>query len=99
MFDIETVKSRVAELCRRVKATRLDIFGSATGESFGDQSDVDVLVRFESDGEGLFNRYFDLKEGLEEIFGRPVDLVIEGVVRNPYFRASIERSRKNVYAA
>jgi hypothetical protein len=50
-------------------------------------------------GGGLFNRYFDLKEGLERIFGRPVDVVVERAVVNPYFKASIERSRKNVYAA
>jgi predicted nucleotidyltransferase len=99
MFDIETFKPRIAELCRRVKVSRLDVFGSATDESFGTQSDIDVLVRFQQDGGGLFNRYFDLKEGLEQIFGRPVDVVVEGSVRNPYFQASIERSRKNVYAA
>ena len=99
MLDIEKFKLEVAELCRRVKVSRLDVFGSATDESFGSQSDIDVLVQFQRDGGGLFNRYFDLKEGLERIFGRPVDVVVEGSVRNQYFQASIERSRKNVYAA
>ncbi len=99
MFDIETFKPRITELCRRVKVSRLDVFGSATDESFDAQSDIDVLVRFQRDEGGLFNRYFDLKEGLEQIFGRPVDVVVEGNVRNPYFQASIERSRKNIYAA
>jgi predicted nucleotidyltransferase len=99
MLDIATFKPRIDELCRRVKVNRLDVFGSATDESFGDLSDVDVLVRFEPDGEGLFNRYFDLKEGLEEIFGRPVDVVIEDAIRNPYFKAGIEHGRRNVYAA
>lgn len=98
MFDIESFKLRIAELCRRVKVSRLDVFGSATEGSLGDQSDVDVLVRFEPDGEGLFDRYFDLKEGLEEIFGRPVDVVMEDAVRNPYFKAGIEHSRRNLYA-
>jgi predicted nucleotidyltransferase len=98
VFDLEPFKPRIADLCRRVNVSRLDVFGSATDASFSDESDVDVLVRFERDG-GLFNRYFDLKEGLEEILGRPVDVIIEDAVRNPYFRAGIERSRKNVYAA
>jgi hypothetical protein len=98
MFNFEAHKSKIAELCARLKVSRLDVFGSATGESFGADSDIDVLVRFERDGAGLFERYFDLKEGLEEMLGRPVDVVVEGAVKNPYFKASMERSRRNLYA-
>jgi predicted nucleotidyltransferase len=100
MFDIEKFEPEIAELCRRLKISRLDVFGSATSESeeFRAESDIDVLVRFEQDGGGLFNRYFDLKEGLEAIFGRPVDVVVEDSLKNPYFRASVERSRRAVYA-
>jgi len=99
VFDFDRVKPEIDELCRRLKVSRLDVFGSAVDESFGPQSDIDVLVQFERDGEGLFNRYFDLKEELERIVGRPVDVVIERAVVNPYFKASIERSRRNLYAA
>jgi predicted nucleotidyltransferase len=98
MLDIEKLQPEITELCRRLKISRLDIFGSATSEEFRAESDVDVLVRFEQDGGGLFNRYFDLKEGLEAIFGRPVDVVVEGSLKNPYFKASVERSRRTVYA-
>jgi hypothetical protein len=98
MFDIEKFEPQIAELCRRLKISRLDVFGSATSDDFHAESDVDVLVRFERDGEGLFNRYFDLKEGLESLFGRPVDVVVEDSLKNPYFRASVERSRRTVYA-
>jgi uncharacterized protein len=98
MLDIEKFESQIAELCRRLRISRLDIFGSATSEEFRAESDVDVLVRFELDGGGLFDRYFDLKEGLEGIFGRPVDVVVEDSLRNPYFKASVDRSRRTVYA-
>jgi predicted nucleotidyltransferase len=98
MLDIEKFEPEIAELCRRLKISRLDVFGSATSEEFRAESDVDVLVRFEQDGGGLFNRYFDLKEGLEGIFGRPVDVVVEDSLRNPYFKASVDRSRRTVYA-
>jgi predicted nucleotidyltransferase len=98
MLDIEKYIPEIAELCRHLKISRLDVFGSATSDDFHAESDVDVLVRFEQDGDGLFNRYFDLKEGLERIFGRPVDVVVEDSLKNPYFRASVERSRKTVYA-
>jgi predicted nucleotidyltransferase len=96
MFDIEKFEPEITDLCRRLRVGRLDVFGSATSEDFHADSDVDVLVRFEGDG-GLFDRYFDLKEGLEAIFGRPVDVVVEDALKNPYFKASIERSRKIVY--
>jgi predicted nucleotidyltransferase len=98
MLDIEKYMPEIAELCRRLRINRLDVFGSATSDDFHAESDVDVLVRFEQDGDGLFNRYFDLKEGLESIFGRPVDVVVEDSLRNPYFKASVERSRRTVYA-
>jgi predicted nucleotidyltransferase len=98
MLDIDKFKPEIGELCRRLRISRLDVFGSATSESFCADSDVDVLVRFEQDGGRLFSRYFDLKEGLEKIFGRPVDVVTEDSLKNPYFKASVERSRKLVYA-
>lgn len=98
MLDIEKYIPEIAELCRRLRISRLDVFGSATSDDFHAESDVDVLVQFARDGDGLFNRYFDLKEGLEGIFGRPVDVVVEDSLRNPYFRASVERSRRTVYA-
>ncbi|MBI2978212.1 MAG: DNA polymerase III subunit beta, partial [Rhodospirillales bacterium] len=42
--------------------------------------------------------YFGLKEALEGLLGRPVDLVEAGAVENPYLLAGIERSREPVYA-
>ena len=58
-----------------------------------------MLVQFERDTGGLFDRYFELKETLERILRRAVDLVVEDAVTNPYLRSEIERSRRNVYAA
>lgn len=75
------------------------MFGSATTDRFGPDSDVDVLVEFDPDAGDLFDRYFDLKEGLEQILGRDVDVVVERAMKNPYFKASIEHTRRNIYAA
>jgi uncharacterized protein len=44
-----------------------------------------------------FDAYFGLKEALEELLGRPVDLVEAGAVRNPYLKASIEGSRESIF--
>jgi predicted nucleotidyltransferase len=100
MININELKPAICELCRHLRVKRLDIFGSAIADDFTAESDVDVLVQFDRGAAGgLFNRYFDLKEGLEEIFGRVVDVIVEESLKNPYFKLSIERTRKNIYAA
>jgi len=99
MLDIETTRSEIANLCKKLKVKRLDIFGSAVGDDFSPDSDVDVLIQFERGGDGLFDRYFELKESLEEILGRAVDVVVENAITNPYFKSEVERSKRNVYAA
>jgi predicted nucleotidyltransferase len=92
---------RVAELCRRFGVRRLDLFGSATRDDFEEpRSDVDFLVEFLEEGVGPgLDAYFGLKEGLEALLGRPVDLVMPEAVTNPYVRADIARDRTTVYAA
>lgn len=76
------------------------VFGSATRESFDDEhSDVDLLVEFEPTITDLFDAYFGLKEDLERIFGRAVDLVMADAVRNPYFAARATAEAEDLYAA
>ncbi len=99
------VAERVAELerlCQLHRVQRLDLFGSAaTGAYRPDESDLDFLVEFKpTDSHRVYaNAYFGLLEGLEEMFGRPIDLVVESTIDNPYFRESLEESRTPVYAA
>ena len=79
---------------------RLDLFGSAATEEFGSNSDIDVIVEFEENGNyNHFDSYFTLKEQLQNIFHRPIDIIIDGAVKNPYLKASIAQTRKNIYAA
>jgi uncharacterized protein len=88
------------QLCRQFSVHRLDVFGSATGDAFDTQrSDIDFIVDFgPGDQPDLFNRYFSLKEALENLFGRKVDLVMPGAMVNPYFIASVNRTRRPIYA-
>jgi uncharacterized protein len=65
---------------------------------FRENSDIDVLVVFDGDS-NLFDRYFELKENLEKIFGRSVDIVMEEAIKNPIFRKSINQDRILLYAA
>ena len=98
---IESKNAELGELCRRFHVRRLDLFGSATGENFDpSRSDVDLLVEFESgDTIKALDQYFGLKEALEGLFGRPVDLVSASALKNPYVRKSIEETREVLYEA
>ena len=99
--DIAAHREAVAALCRRFHVRRLDVFGSAArGADFDrGRSDLDFLVEFDRTALRRFDAYFGFKEALEELFGRPVDLVEPGAVHNPYLKANIEKSRRNVFAA
>lgn len=91
-------RAELPALCRRFGVRRLDLFGSAAAGGFDPaRSDLDFVVEFNSDAAHLFDRYFGLKESLEALYGRPVDLVSEGASANPYFIESIERTRRRVY--
>jgi predicted nucleotidyltransferase len=94
-------RAQIEELCRSLGVRRLDLFGSAVGVGFDEgSSDVDVLVEFESgDQVDHFEGYFALKDGLQRILGRPVDVVSATSIRNPYFRAEVMRTRELLYAA
>jgi hypothetical protein len=68
--------------------TSLRLFGSASHDTAGSASDVDLLVTF--DGPATFDRYMGLKLFLEDLLGRKVDLVTEEALR-PELRPAIER--------
>ena len=99
--EIELRREELQALCRRFYVRRLDLFGSAARGDFDpEHSDFDFVVEFErSAPQNPFDSYFGLKEGLEALLGRKVDLVELSAVRNPYLKASIEQNRENLYAA
>lgn len=97
---IGSKKDEIAALCRRLHVRRLEVFGSAARETDFDpaESDVDFLVEFEPGYRAdAFNAYFSLKEGLEALLDRPVDLVVEKALKNPFVRAHVAHEREPVY--
>lgn len=92
--------SALGVICRARGVARLRIFGSALSDRFDDgRSDVDLLVEFVPGSADPFDAYFGLREDLESLFGRPVDLVMASAVRNPYFAASADAGAEDLYAA
>lgn len=100
----ELIERRLKELiplCRRFHVAELELFGSALTTRFDPAtSDLDFAVRFlpaaEDDPAGAF---FGLKFALEDLFEKPVDLVMRKSIRNPYFRKALEASKTRLYAA
>ena len=87
-------------LCRRHQFRRLDLFGSTvTGRFDQAHSDLDMLVVFDDLPPGPYaDAYFALKQGVESLYGRDVDLVTDAALQNPYFRRAVEAQRKTLFA-
>ena len=101
MIDIVTKHhAAIAALCRQYGVLRLDLFGSAaTGDFDPASSDLDFVAAFaDTDLPGYLGRLLDFADALEALLGRPVDLLTENMIRNPYFRQSVEVTRQHVYA-
>jgi hypothetical protein len=97
---IDEHRREIEGLCERFGVARLDVFGSAVGESFDlETSDIDFLVEFTDPASLSYaDDFFGLKLALEALFDRRVDLITRPSVRNPYLLARIEATGKLVYA-
>ena len=97
---IENNREAIAKLCRLHGVSRLEAFGSILREDFDTgRSDIDILVEFNPSVAASFTNFLNLKEALETLFHRSVDLVELRAVRNRRLRHYIERSKSPIYDA
>jgi hypothetical protein len=95
-------QARIGEFCKKWKVAEFAIFGSAVRPDFGPDSDVDVLVTFKPDSKRSLFDLVRMKEELEGMIGREVDLVTRPGIeasRNYIRRKAILDSAKVLYAA
>ena len=94
-LNIRQYSDQLSNLCREYGVKRLELFGSGARPDFkSTDSDLDFLVDFaENHRLGPFDRYFGLKEALERLFQRPVDLVEMKAIKNPYFRQAVDKKK------
>jgi uncharacterized protein len=98
MLDLSSYEGKIKELCAALGLKKLALFGSATTAAFRPESDVDVLVEFNTrEDDNLFETYFKLKEELEGIFHRPVDIVVDASIKNPFLRKTVDSTKKTIY--
>ncbi|HEV7239188.1 MAG TPA: nucleotidyltransferase family protein [Thermoanaerobaculia bacterium] len=82
------LRTHLPELQARYGVTHIALFGSGARDELRIESDIDVLVEFE--GPTTFDGYFSLRDHLEQIFGRKVDLVSEKGLK-PRARRHVEK--------
>ena len=86
--------SDITKLCLAHNVKELYAFGSILREDFNNESDVDLVVDFDPIDTVLYaDNYYDFKFSLEDILKRPIDLLEEKAISNPYFRENIHQQR------
>lgn len=89
---------RIQELCKASKVKTLFAFGSVTNGEFHAASDIDLVVDFdEKDPFTYTDLYFDLKNKLELLFNRPIDLLEERAIRNRVFRKQLDECKVQIF--
>jgi predicted nucleotidyltransferase len=91
----------LAEFCQKWQVRELALFGSVLRDDFGPQSDIDMLARFDARASLSLFDLVEAESELEQIFGRPVDLLERGSVersQNWIRRRRILDSARTIYA-
>jgi predicted nucleotidyltransferase len=97
--QIQIDREKICAFCTKWKIKEFALFGSVLREDFGADSDVDVLISFSDDADWSLYDWIDMIEELKNIFGREVDLVEKGTIRNPFRRHAILNNKEIIYAA
>jgi uncharacterized protein len=98
MNIVELNRESITALCLQHNVDRLYSFGSIDTDRFTNESDIDLLVSFGNVRlMNYFDNYIGMKESLERLFRRPVDLVESQTIKNPVLRRSIERNKTLIY--
>jgi len=90
---LEILRTHRDELRKRFGVKSLAVFGSVARGEAGPESDVDILVEFESSPG--FDGYMALKFYLEDLLGRKVDLVMKNALK-PWARDVVLREKVDV---
>jgi len=95
---LETYTPDIIKLCETHKVKSLYAFGSVLTDNFNSDSDIDLIVDFANiEVEDYADNYYDLKFSLQDILQRPIDLLEEKAMKNPYFKQSVNQQRQLVY--
>lgn len=104
---LENNINHIKDLCEQHYIKKMYAFGSAISGDFNTESDIDLLYEMDYSGFDFddmknspynpFLVYFDLKERLEELFNKKVDLIPNQEFRNKYFAKEVEKTKTLIY--
>lgn len=88
--------NQLKELCQAFSVQRLSVFGSLARGDERPDSDLDVYAEFSESLSAVeyATNYFALKEAIESMFNRPVDLLTQTALKNPFLKKSIEAEQR-----
>jgi len=93
-------RGALAALCRKHRIRKLSLFGSAARNELTPDSDIDLLVEFDSASSATLLDLPVLKEEFSTLFGgRKVDVATPEILDNPYRRKAILQELMTLYTA
>mgnify|MGYP002533645418 CR=1 FL=1 len=98
---IEMNLDKIIALCKKYKVAKLWVFGSILTPRFNDQSDVDFLVDFDEKHIDLLDyadNFFNFIHEIEAVVGRRVDMVVNKSIKNRFFRAEVDETRRLLWS-
>ena len=98
---IQKNKEKLTSICSTHDVAELYLYGSAVSGKFTENSDLDFAVIFKDTLEPLEHgdAFFALKDDLEKLYLREIDLLSYRVVKNPIFKSELDRTKIALYAA
>ena len=95
---VEQNAVQIRNICKEHKVERMYVFGSVLTREFNEKSDIDFLVKFvEMDLFYYFDNLLSLKENLEKLLLKEVDILEEQALKNPYLKKSIDNNKMLIY--
>ena len=95
---IQKYANEIKKLCESHHVNTLYAFGSVLTNKFNSNSDIDLIVDFNPiDVLEYADNYFNFKFSLQEVFKRPIDLLEQSALKNPYFIHTINKQKQLVY--
>lgn len=98
MIDFRRYQNEINRICLENQVEKLTVFGSVLSGQFNESSDIDLLLELKTSKGGII-RYMNIKFELENLFARPVDLVMPKAVTNQRLKEYMFSNTREIYAA
>jgi len=96
---LDKYTQEINNLCLQNKVKTLYVFGSVLTDQFSEKSDIDLVVDIDSnDPFDYADSYFNLKFALQDLLKRPIDLLENKAIKNPFFLRNLDSSKSLIYA-